>query len=70
MPQKCFVCRKTDVRLYRNWGEKLKEQEVYCRAHVPVGDRFVPMIEESGGGTVSFTPSQASAMSRWVARRD
>jgi hypothetical protein len=69
MPQfhKCSKCKRNDIKLYRPYGEFLRDSTIKCRKHVPKDnwDWYVPMIEDTDGSVWGYTSVPPEAIDRW-----
>lgn len=49
----CTICKRNTVKLYRYYGNFLRDSEIFCRAHAPPGhiehQNLVPLIENEDG---------------------
>ena len=63
----CATCGSADVKLYRPYGEFLRDARVYCNAHVPKGEFrwYVPMIEDVDSTVWGYTSVPDDAIKLW-----
>lgn len=64
----CATCKRTDVRLYRPYGEFLRATRVYCNAHLPNTDMldwWVPLVPAADGSVWGYTSAPSADIARW-----
>ena len=62
---KCSVCGRNDVKLYRYYGNFLREGEIYCGAHKPGSEWLVPLVEDVDGTVWGYTSVPEDAVKRF-----
>lgn len=71
---RCSACGRSDVRLYRPYGEFLREERIRCNAHVPPpGDWWYPCIVAIDGsvwGTFAEAPEATADRTLWLAMKE
>lgn len=71
---KCATCQRNDVRLYRVYGNFLRDEEIFCTAHGPAGwiDRqiLVPLVEDEDGNVWGYASVSDDAIARWEALKE
>lgn len=65
----CTVCKSHEVRLYRYYGNALRANEIFCKAHAPEGAReyLTPLVEDVDGSVWGYTSAPEDAIARWNA---
>ena len=70
----CSKCHVSDVRLYRPYGEFLREQRIMCFAHASTHALnwgwWVPLIEDLDGSVWGYCSTPELDIQRWNARRE
>lgn len=70
----CAVCERNDVKLYRYYGNFLRDDEIFCHAHAPEGyiekQVLVPLCEDTDGSVWGYTSVPDDAIARWEALPD
>ena len=69
----CAACYHSDVRLYRIYGNFLRDGEIYCNAHIPPEPTrgcWVPLVEDTDGSVWGYTSAPPEALDRWRALPD
>ena len=64
---KCNACNIDNIKLYRPYGEFLRDERIFCEEHVPVDewDWFVPMIEDVDGTVWGYTSVPQNDIRKW-----
>lgn len=57
MKHKCSVCEKSNIKLYRPYGEFLRNSRVRCKKHIPAKERkiYVLLVEDEDGSVWGYT---------------
>lgn len=73
MSHKCATCGRSDVRLYRPYGEFLRMERIVCNAHFPVGailGWWVPLREDVDGLVLGQCAGDQASVDAWFAQSD
>ena len=67
--RKCAKCGKQGVKLYRAYGEFLRDDRIFCQEHVNPDSWgwYIPLIEDTDGTVWGYTSSPLEAVKRWEA---
>ena len=67
--RKCAKCGKQGVKLYRAYGEFLRDDRIFCQEHVDPDSWgwYIPLIEDTDGTAWGYTSSPLEAVKRWEA---
>lgn len=66
----CAICKRNDVRLYRWYGEFLRDERIYCGEHKPDSGWIVPLVEALDGSVWGYTSVPEDALAQWNALPD
>lgn len=70
----CATCHRADVRRYRLYGNFLREDDIFCNAHIPAQPDewgwWVPLIQDEDGGVWGYTSVPEPAIRGWEALPD
>jgi hypothetical protein len=68
----CAVCQRRDCRLYRGYGTFLRDDEIFCKAHIPADQAgwYVPLCEDLDGSVWGYTSAPDDAIERFNALPD
>jgi hypothetical protein len=71
---RCAVCDRNTVKLYRWYGSFLRKDKIFCKDHAPAGyieaQKLVPLCEDTDGSVWSYTSVPEDAMERFYALPD
>lgn len=63
---RCYICKRNTVKLYRCYGSFLRDDEILCKLHRPENlDWFVPLVEDVDGSVWGYTSVPDDAIKRW-----
>ncbi len=63
---RCHVCKKSNVRLYREYGEFLREHRIYCAKHIGKWNWKVPLIEDTWGNVWGYSSYPNNDIDKWL----
>lgn len=65
----CSVCKRKTVKLYRYYASFLRDDEIFCRQHAPLGhiekQSLVPLCEAADGSVWGYLSVPEDAIERW-----
>ena len=71
---RCSVCKRNTVKLYRYYGSSLGDEDIFCRAHAPAGEidkqALVPLCEDVDGSVWGYISVPDDAIERFNALPD
>src|SRR5690348_17143168 len=70
MKHYCASCYHNDVRLYRIYGNFLRDSEIFCNQHIPPEPArgwWAPLVEDADGDVWGYTSAPPEDMARWLA---
>lgn len=64
---RCAICKRSNIKLYRPYGEFLRDDKIRCRKHIPIRklDVYVPMIEDLDGSVWGYTSVPEDTHTKW-----
>lgn len=65
---KCSVCGRSSIRLYREYGNFLRDAEIQCKEHTRDGEPgkwMVPLVEDDDGTVWGYTSTPIEDWERW-----
>lgn len=64
---KCSTCQRSNVQLWRPYGEFLRDETIFCIVHLPKEkkDWYVPLIEDDDGSVWGYTSVPEDAIAMW-----
>jgi hypothetical protein len=60
----CCVCQRRAIKLYREYGLFLRDEEIYCKAHKPDSEWIVPLVEDEDGSVWGYSSAPPDAIQR------
>lgn len=67
----CATCKRSNIKLYRYYGNFLRDAEIFCASCAPDGQiekqLLVPLIEDEDGTVWGYTSVPEEAIERWRA---
>lgn len=69
---RCVICGRNTIKLYRPYGSPLRDAEIFCKAHIPTEQAswYVPLCEDLDGTVWGYTSVPDDAIARWQALPD